>query len=91
MTSNSAAGSVPVFNCVVHVGREADGAVVARVANLPGISVRGQTEREALASVVAAFKAEVARCHGARETIPLIDNYGRPQPGQSERLIAVHL
>ena len=39
----------PVFNCVVNVARpDADGMVVARVANLAGIEGRGRTEREAL-------------------------------------------
>jgi hypothetical protein len=91
MTSNQAAGSVPVFNCIVHIGPSADGAIIARVVNLPGIEASGQTQREALASAVAAFKAEVARYHKVGDAIPFIDNYAPPQPGHTERLIAVHL
>lgn len=76
--------TVPVFNCVVHVApRSADGTVVARVANLPGIEARGRSEREALAQVVAAKVA-------AGQAIPFIEP---PQPslGETQRLIAVHL
>ncbi len=91
MTIHPASGSVPVFNCVVHVGRSADGSFLAHVANLPVIQATGKTEREALASVVASFKSVVARYHGAGEPIPFIENYERPQSGQTERLIAVHL
>jgi len=91
MTIHPATGSVPVFNCVVHVGRCPDGSFVAHVANLPGIQASGKTEREALASAVTAFKSTVARYYGADEAIPFVENYPRPQPGQTERLIAVHL
>ena len=82
---------VPVFNCVVHVTpRDADGTVIARVANLPGIEGRGKSEREALAQAVAAFKAAVAAKVAAGEAIPFIEP---PQPagGETQRLIAVHL
>lgn len=83
--------NVPVFNCVVHVApRDADGIVVARVANLPGLEGRGRSEREALTQVVAAFKAAVAAKVAVGETVQLIEP---PQPagGETQRLIAVHL
>ena len=83
--------NVPVFNCVVHVApRDADGTVVARVANLPGIEGRGRSEREALTQIVAAFKAAVAAKVAAGEAVPFIE----PAPlaaGETQRLIAVHL
>jgi len=91
MSIHPVTGSVPVFNCVVHVGRSPDGSFLAHVANLPGIQASGKTEREALTSVVATFKSTLARYHAAGEAIPLVESYPRPQPGQSERLIAVHL
>jgi predicted RNase H-like HicB family nuclease len=91
MTIHSATGSAPVFNCVVHVGRSPDGSFVAHVANLPGIQATAKTEREALASVVATFKSTVASFHEAGEAIPFVENYPRPQAGQTERFIAVHL
>jgi hypothetical protein len=82
---------VPVFNCVVHVApAAADGTIVARVANLPGLEARGRSERDALAQVVAAFKAAVAAKTAAGEPIPFIE----PPPlaaGETQRLIAVHL
>jgi predicted RNase H-like HicB family nuclease len=84
--------NVPVFNCVVHVAPpDADGAVVATVANLPGLIGRGRSEREALAQVVPQFKAAVARYHAAGEPIPWIDPPVVCPPGSVQRLIAVHL
>jgi len=83
--------NVPVFNCVVHVApRDADGTVVARVANLPGIESRGKSEREALTQIVAAFKTAVAAKVAAGEAVPFIEP---PQlaAGETQRLIAVHL
>lgn len=83
--------NVPVFNCVVHVApRAADGTVVARVANLPGIEARGKSEREALSQVVVAFKAAVAAKIAAGKTIPFIEP-DQPASGEIQRLIAVHL
>jgi hypothetical protein len=82
---------VPVFNCVVNVGPTgADGPIIARVANLAGIEGSGRSEREALAQVVAAFKAAVAAKVAAGETIPFIDPVP-PKAGETQRLIAVHL
>jgi hypothetical protein len=90
MTSLPLGQPVPVFNCVVHVARAADGAVTARVVNLAGIEKQAASEREALTAVVAEFKATVARYHTSGEPIPWL----APPPlgaGQSQRLIAVHL
>jgi hypothetical protein len=83
---------VPVFNCVVNVGPPGpDGLVEATVANVAGIVGRGRSEREALAQVVPLFKALVAKHHAAGQPIPWIDPPTAPAPGQSQRLIAVHL
>jgi predicted RNase H-like HicB family nuclease len=83
---------VPVFNCVVHVARsDVDGTFVAHVANLAGIEGRGRTEREALAQAVTAFKTVVSRYHAAGEPIPWLGVTGNPNPGETQRLIAVHL
>jgi predicted RNase H-like HicB family nuclease len=84
--------AVPVFNCIVHVApRNADGIVVARVVNLAGIEVQGRSEREALTQAVAAFKAAVAGYHAQGESMPFVAHQGKPAPGETERLIAVHL
>lgn len=84
--------SVPVFNCVVNVGPpDPEGVIVATVANLPDLAGRGRSEREALASVIPSFKDAVARLHAAGTPIPWIDPPTPPQPGQVQRLIAVHL
>lgn len=85
-------GSPPVFNCVVHVAPpNAEGMIVARVANLAGIEARGKNEREALSQVVAAFKAMVGNYHSRGEPIPFLIPPAKPGPGETERLIAVHL
>lgn len=92
MKSIEPLGPVPVFNCVVHVSRaNAEGVVVARVANLAGIEARGRNEREALTQIVAAFKAAVAGYHSRGEPIPFLDPPPPPAPTETERLIAVHL
>jgi len=91
MNPHSGGSAVPVFNCIVHVASAADGTIIARVANLAGIEGRGRSEREALAQAVAAFKAVVSRYHAAGEPIPWLESPARPLPGESERLIAVHL
>ena len=82
---------VPVFNCVVDVvPPDADGTIVARVANLPEIAATGKSEREALAAAVTRFKAEVRRLHAAGEPIPWVVEQP-PANGTARRLIAVHL
>lgn len=83
--------NVPVFNCVVNVGPTAEGAIVATVANLAGMSAAGKSEREALAAVVGQFKAAMNRYHESGEAIPWIDPPMAPTAGQLQRLIAVHL
>jgi len=84
--------NVPVFNCVVNVApSDADGGVVATVANLHGLVGRGRSEREALAQVVPQFKAAVGRYHQAGEAIPWIDPPAECPAGHAQRLIAVHL
>ena len=83
---------VPVFNCVVHVAPpDAEGIVVARVVNLAGLEARGKSEREALSQAVAAFKAAVAGFHTQGKPIPFVTPTPKPAPGETERLIAVHL
>jgi hypothetical protein len=82
----------PVFNCLVYLARQEEGGtVVARVANLAGIESEGQTEREALAQIVPAFKAAITRHLAAGQPIPWITNPAAPAQGEAQRLIAVHL
>jgi hypothetical protein len=81
----------PVFNCIVNLGRTADGAVLASVANLPNLCITARTEREALSQIVAAFKQSVSTQHTLGEPIPWIDPPTSPSAGEVQRLIAVHL
>jgi predicted RNase H-like HicB family nuclease len=89
---NSTAGSVPVFNCHARLSMpDAEGWISARCCNLPEIVVRGKTQREALAALVAAFKAAVSEYRAAGVAIPWSDAPVRAEPGEQERWIAVHL
>lgn len=84
--------SVPVFNCLVHVApRNGAGLVVARAANLAGLSAEGKTEREALQKLVPAFKSALAAFVERGEAIPWLNPPESPQPGEQQRWIAVHL
>ena len=83
---------VPVYNCLVLVApRNAAGLVVARAANLAGLSAEGSSEREALQKLVPAFKAALAAYHAGGEPIPWLDPPHAPEPGEQQRWIAVHL
>jgi hypothetical protein len=82
----------PVFNCIVYVAPpDATGAIVARVANLAGLEARGRTEREALAQIVATFKSQLAAHLAAAQSIPWLEPPTPLAPGETQRLIAVHL
>jgi hypothetical protein len=84
--------AVPVFNCRAIVApRNADGTVVARCAELANLSAAGDTEREALQKLVAAFKAKMAAHVAAHEEIPWVRPGEAANPIEKELLIAVHL
>lgn len=88
----SAAVNVPVHNCHACLSPpDAEGWIAARACNLPEIVVRGKTEREALAALVAAFKTAVARYAAAGQQIPWAEPPASAKPGEQERWIAVHL
>ena len=83
---------VPVYNCVVIVTpRDAQDLVRARCATVAGIDAAGKSEREALAQVVSAFKATIARHLAAGLPIPWIEPPEQPISGEQQRFIAVHL
>jgi len=85
-------GPVPVFNCIVIVSpKDAAGKVRARVANLPEIAAEGSSERDVLQQLVSEFKRVVGERHAAAQAIHWQDPPLQPQPGDQQRLIAVHL
>lgn len=85
-------GDVPVYNCHVLLSQpDAGGWISARSSNLPEAAARGRTQREALAGVVAAFKAAVRRYTDAGQEIPWAAPPLAPQPGDQQRWVAVHL
>ena len=89
---SSAASPVPVYNChAILSPADAEGRITARCGNLPGIIARGESQREALAVLVAAFKAEVSRYSADGRAIPWSESPAKPDSGEQERWIAVHL
>lgn len=83
---------VPVFNCVALVSpRGSDGIVHARAANVSDLRTSGATEREALQHLVGAFKIIVAQSLAEGRPVPLLSHPHSPEPGEQQRLIAVHL
>jgi len=83
--------TVPVFNCIVHVSRNEDGGVGARVANLPNIACTATSERDALARIVKEFKQAVKQFSEQGVPIPWIDPPSQKEPNEQSRLIPVHL
>jgi predicted RNase H-like HicB family nuclease len=83
--------SVPVFNCRVIVSRDRGGKFVARAAELADLSASGDSQREALQKLVAAFKAQMASYVSANQEIPWTKPGQQVQPGETELFVAVHL
>ncbi len=83
--------NVPVFNCVVHVLRDASGNVSARVANLPDLVCTGSTERDALAKIVREFKLYLKQLADSGTAIPWVDPPSPREPNEQSRFIPVHL
>ena len=84
--------SVPVFNCIVIMTRDATtGRISARVANLAGITAEGNAERELLMLLTKRFKAFLQDCLQNNREIPWIDPAEAPLPGEQQRFIPVHL
>ena len=84
--------AVPVFNCRVIVSPpDAAGLVMARSAELEGLSVTAASQREALQKLVAAFKTRIAEYVARQEEIPWIRPGEKAQAGEQELFIAVHL
>jgi hypothetical protein len=84
--------SVPVFNCLVILARDAPtGRISARVANLAGVTAEGNAERELLILLTKRFKAIVQDCLQTNREIPWIDPPETPLPGEQQRFIPVHL
>ncbi len=91
-TSSSQRADVPVYNCHVLVAPpDAEGWIVARSSNLPEVTARGRSEREALANVVAAFKTAIIHHTAGGGAVPWATQPMEPQPGDQQRWIAVHL
>ncbi len=83
--------NVPVFNCVVHVLRDASGNVSARVANLPNLVCTGATERDALARIVKEFKQYLKQLADTGTAIPWVDPPSPKEASEQTRFIPVHL
>jgi hypothetical protein len=86
------AGSVPVYNCVVILRMDPESQrLTATVANLPGLTAEGNSERDLLILLTKRFKAVVQDCLVRNEAIPWIDPAVEPAAGEQQRFIPVHL
>jgi len=83
--------TVPVFNCIVHVSRNEDGSVNARVANLPNIACSASSERDALARIVKEFKQFAKQFSEQGAPIPWVEPPSPKESNEQSRLIPVHL
>ena len=92
LLSGNDCSPVPVFNCQIILSkRESDQKIVGRVANLAGISVSGNTERDVLMQITRLFRAQVQALSEERVPIPWIDPPEEPAPGESQRFVPIHL
>ena len=83
---------VPVFNCHVYVSPpDGAGQVTARMANLPQIVGSGPRERNALRTLVQAFKQAATGYLSRGEQIPWREEPLPLGPGDQQRWIPVHL
>ena len=84
--------SVPVYSCVVYLSRAGkDNRVLCRCANLEGLAITAETERDALKEIVRLFKEKVSSCEKDGVPVPLIDPPMAPEVNESIRYLAVHL
>ena len=90
LVSESDCAPVPVFNCIIILDKSG-GRVAGRVANLSGISIDGNNERDVLTALTKKFKQTVMALSAEQNTIPWIDPPEKPQAHEVERFIPVHL
>ena len=92
LISDDERSPVPVFNCqIILRSSESDQKIVGRVANLRGITVCGNTERDVLTQIANVFRAQVQALTEEKMPIPWIDPPEQPGPGETERFVPIHL
>ncbi|REJ96279.1 MAG: hypothetical protein DWQ34_04390 [Planctomycetota bacterium] len=83
---------VPVYDChVILSAPNGEGTITARVSTLPEITASGRSERDVLRKIVEDFKAALVRYREAGEPIPWNESPAKPERGESQRWIPVHL
>ena len=83
--------SVPVYDCHVLIsGPDQNGQLSGVVSNLPEIKATASNERELLRKMTDQFKARVMKYISDNEEIPWQESQ-KPEPGQQQRWIPVHL
>jgi len=86
------ADPVPVYDCrVIFSGPDETGLLHGRVTNLEGVVATAKSERELLTRLVKAFKEVVVQSRNAGREVPWISSPDRPQAGEQQRWIPVHL
>ncbi len=83
---------VPVFNCQIILSEsQPDQKIVGRVANLAGITISGNSERDVLMQITKVFRAQVQALTEERIPIPWVDPPEQPGPGETQRFVPIHL
>ncbi len=82
---------VPTFACIVYVSKLDNGHVLARVANLEGLTATAPNERESLSRLVPLFKKFVKEKLESGEVIPWLDPPPAPNLDEQRRFLPVHL
>jgi len=85
-------GSVPVYNCIVILTRDAQtGKTQGKVANVAGIDGAASSERDLLFLLTRKFRELLQTCSRENRPIPWLDPPATPGPGEQQRFIPIHL
>lgn len=79
-----------VYRYMVYLTPKEEGGFSAVAARLPGVTSQGSTEPEALANIVEAFKATIARYKEQGVDVPWLKTSTEPERGAVTRWVIVH-
>lgn len=82
---------VPTFACLVYVRKNEDGTITGVVANLAGIEISGNSERDVLGKIMREFKLQLSKISAEGQEIPWIDPPQPPKENEQIRSIPMHL
>lgn len=83
--------NVPAFACLINVRKNEDGTIFGSVANLAGIEISGNSERDVLMKLTREFKSQIAAILENGQEIPWVDPPCDPKPDEKRRSVPMHL